>query len=124
MADRRGLVEALWTGRGRGPRAARALLRPAEAIYGLVVGGRGLLYDWKVFRAESFSVPILSIGNLSVGGTGKTPIAAWFASRLSAKGVKPGIVLRGYGGDETIVHRRLNEGVPVIASADRVRGIR
>jgi tetraacyldisaccharide 4'-kinase len=40
------------------------------------------------------------------------------------RGVKPGIVLRGYGGDETIVHQRLNESVPVIAAADRVRGIR
>ena len=83
-----------------------------------------MLYDRRVFRSHNFSVPILSIGNLSVGGTGKTPVAAWFASRLAAKGVKPGIVLRGYGGDETIVHQRLNEGVPVIASADRVRGIR
>lgn len=82
------------------------------------------MYDWGVFRAEDFSVPILSIGNLSVGGTGKTPVAAWFARTLSAKGLRPGIVLRGYGGDETIVHQRLNEGVPVIAAADRVRGIR
>ena len=124
MADRRRLVEELWTGRGRRARAARALLSPAEAIYRVVVAGRGVLYDWRVLRAENFSVPVLSIGNLSVGGTGKTPVAAWFASRLSAKGVKPGIVLRGYGGDETIVHQRLNEGVPVIAAADRVRGIR
>ncbi len=83
-----------------------------------------MLYDWGVFRAEDFSAPILSVGNLSVGGTGKTPVAAWFARTLSEKGVKPGIVLRGYGGDETIVHKRLNEGVPVIAEPDRVRGIR
>jgi tetraacyldisaccharide 4'-kinase len=82
------------------------------------------LYDWGVFPAEDFSIPVLSIGNLSVGGTGKTPIAAWCAQRLAAKGMKPGIVLRGYGGDETVVHRRLNEGIPVIAAADRVRGIR
>jgi tetraacyldisaccharide 4'-kinase len=114
----------LWTGRGRRARAARALLAPAEALYRAVIATRGMLYDWGVFRAEVFSVPVLSIGNLSVGGTGKTPVAAWFAQRLSAKGVKPGIVLRGYGGDETIVHQRLNEGVPVIEAADRVRGIR
>lgn len=82
------------------------------------------MYDWGVFRAEAFSVPILSVGNLSVGGTGKTPVAAWFARTLSAKGRKPGIVLRGYGGDETIVHQRLNENIPVVAAVDRVRGIR
>jgi len=124
VADGRRLLETVWTGRGRRARVARALLAPAEALYRAVIATRGLLYDWGVFRAEDFSVPILSIGNLSVGGTGKTPVAAWFARTLSAKGLRPGIVLRGYGGDETIVHQRLNEGVPVIAAADRVRGIR
>jgi tetraacyldisaccharide 4'-kinase len=124
VTDARRLLETVWAGRGRRVRAVRALLAPAEAVYRAVITARGMLYDRGVFQAEEFSVPVLSIGNLSVGGTGKTPVAAWFAGRLSAKGVKPGIVLRGYGGDETIVHQRLNEGVPVIASADRVRGIR
>ncbi len=89
-----------------------------------MISTRGRLYDWGIFRATKFSVPVLSIGNLSVGGTGKTPIAAWFAHRFSEKGAAPAIVLRGYGGDEIIVHRRLNEGIPVIAVKDRVRGIR
>ena len=124
MADRRRLLEAVWTGRGKRARAARALLAPAEALYRAVITTRGKLYDYGVFRAEAFSVPILSIGNLSVGGTGKTPLAAWFARTLSAKGLKPGIVLRGYGGDETIVHERLNAGAPVIEAPDRSRGIR
>ena len=124
MADGRRLLEEVWTGRGRRARAVRALLAPVEALYRAVVTTRGKLYDWRVFRSEDFSVPVLSIGNLSVGGTGKTPVAAWFARALLARSVKPGIVLRGYGGDETIVHQRLNESVPVIAAADRVRGIR
>ena len=124
MVDRRRLVEIVWAGRGRRARAARAVLSPVEGLYRAIVTTRGKLYDWGVFRADNFSVPVLSIGNLSVGGTGKTPVAAWFAQRLSAKGAKPGIVLRGYGADETIVHERLNAGVPVIAAADRVRGIR
>ncbi len=118
------MLEAVWTGRGRSARAARTLLAPAEVLYRAVITARGRLYDWGVFPAEGFSVPVLSIGNLSVGGTGKTPVAAWCAERLSAKGLKPGIVLRGYGGDETVVHQRLNAGIPVIAAADRVRGIR
>jgi tetraacyldisaccharide 4'-kinase len=100
------------------------LLAPAAALYGAVIATRGKLYDWGIFRATEFSVPVLSIGNLSVGGTGKTPVAAWFAHKCSEKGAAPAIVLRGYGGDEIIVHRRLNEGIPVIAVADRVRGIR
>jgi tetraacyldisaccharide 4'-kinase len=83
-----------------------------------------MFYDWGVFPAEDFSVPVLSIGNLSVGGTGKTPVAAWFAQQITSRGERPAIVLRGYGGDETIVHRRLNPTVPVIEEPDRVRGIR
>ena len=124
MVDRRRLVEIVWTGRGKRARAARAVLAPVEGLYRALVTTRGKLYDWGVFRADNFSVPVLSIGNLSVGGTGKTPVAAWFAQRLLSKGARPGIVLRGYGGDETVVHERLNAGVPVIAAADRVRGIR
>jgi tetraacyldisaccharide 4'-kinase len=124
VVDTRGVLETVWYGRGKLPRTARALLAPAEMLYRAVVATRGMLYDRGVFAAENFSVPVLSIGNLSVGGTGKTPVAAWCAQRLAAKGMRPGIVLRGYGGDETIVHRRLNEGIPVIAAAERVRGIR
>ena len=118
------MVVAVWTGRGKLPRAIRALLTPAKALYGAAIATRGKLYDWGIFRATEFSVPVLSVGNLSVGGTGKTPVAAWFAHRFSEKGAAPAIVLRGYGGDEIIVHERLNEGIPVIAVADRVRGIR
>ena len=124
VADPRRLIETVWSGRGKRARAMRALLAPAETLYGAVIATRGRLYDWGIFRATEFPVPVLSIGNLSVGGTGKTPIAAWFAHKFSEKGAAPAIVLRGYGGDEIIVHRRLNEGIPVVAFADRVRGIR
>src|SRR5258708_22015895 len=118
------MIEAVWTGRGKRARAARMILAPAEALYRAVVVARGKLYDWRIFRATDFSVPVLSVGNLSVGGTGKTPVAAWFARRFQEKDLAPAIVLRGYGGDEVIVHERLNEGIPVIAAVDRVRGIR
>ncbi len=85
---------------------------------------RGLMYDSGLFHAENFSVAVVSVGNLSVGGTGKTPVAAWIARTLTERGIKPGIVLRGYGGDETLVHQRLNAHVPVIVASDRPRGIR
>ncbi|HXN75973.1 MAG TPA: tetraacyldisaccharide 4'-kinase [Gemmatimonadaceae bacterium] len=124
MADLRRMVEAVWTGRGKRARAARAALAPAEALYGAAIALRGKLYDWGIFRTTQFSVPVLSVGNLSVGGTGKTPIAAWFARRFTEKGAAPAVVLRGYGSDEIVVHQRLNEGIPVVAAADRVRGIR
>ena len=82
------------------------------------------MYDLGLFPAEDFSVAVVSVGNLSVGGTGKTPVAAWIAHALIERGIRPGIVLRGYGGDETLVHQRLNPRVPVIVASDRPRGIR
>ena len=124
MADRRRAIEEIWTGRGKRARLARALLTPAELTYGAAVSLRGKFYDWGIFPAEDFSVPVLSVGNLTVGGTGKTPVAAWFARQILERGVTPAIVLRGYGGDETIVHQRLNQNVPVIVAPDRARGIR
>jgi tetraacyldisaccharide 4'-kinase len=124
VADRRQAVERIWRARGKRARAVRALLTPAELLYGAIVSGRGKLYDWGLFRSEEFSVPVLSVGNLTVGGTGKTPVSAWFARQFIERDIPPAIVLRGYGGDETIVHQRLNEGIPVIATPDRARGIR
>lgn len=118
------MIESVWHGRGRRARVTRAILTPAAALYGAVIATRGKLYDWGLFKATEFSVPVLSVGNLSVGGTGKTPVAAWLAHRFLERGLTPAIVLRGYGSDETIVHERLNEGIPVIADPDRVRGIR
>jgi tetraacyldisaccharide 4'-kinase len=120
----RDVADRVWSGRGIGARAARALLSPFEITYRAAVGARGWLYDAGLRRVESFSVPVVSVGNLSVGGTGKTPVAAWIAKRFVEKGATPGIVLRGYGGDETIVHERLNVGVPVVVAPDRSRGIR
>jgi len=124
VADLRKMLEDIWRGRDKRARLVRSLLTPAEAVYATVIATRGRLYDWGILRATDFSIPVLSIGNLSVGGTGKTPVAAWFARRFLEKGAAPAIVLRGYGGDEVIVHERLNEGIPVIAAPDRVRGIR
>jgi tetraacyldisaccharide 4'-kinase len=56
------------------------------------------------------------------GGSGKTPIAIWIARHFAAQGLKPGILLRGYGGDETLVHRRSVPEAVVVANADRVAG--
>jgi tetraacyldisaccharide 4'-kinase len=69
-------------------------------------------------------IPTLAVGNLTVGGTGKTPITAWFAARLAALGHSPAVVMRGYGGDEVAVHRLLNPGVPVFVAPQRMSGIR
>jgi tetraacyldisaccharide 4'-kinase len=71
----------------------------------------------------SVSLPVLSVGNLTVGGTGKTPLAAWFTRALQQAGARPAVLLRGYGNDEWRVHALLSPKAPVVTDRDRVRGI-
>jgi tetraacyldisaccharide 4'-kinase len=65
---------------------------------------------------------VISVGNITVGGTGKTPFAAWLVRGLKSRGERPALVARGYGQDELLLHRRWNPGVPVIAEQDRAFG--
>jgi tetraacyldisaccharide 4'-kinase len=67
---------------------------------------------------------VVSVGNLSVGGTGKTPVAAWVCRLLADAGERPALVARGYGRDELLLHRRWNPEVPVEADPDRVAAAR
>lgn len=121
-----GFVDHVWHGAGIDARVARALLSPAAALFGAVVARRNARYDAAAPLAGAARsralVPALSVGNLTVGGTGKTPVSAWCAARLRAQGARPAIVLRGYGDDEPIVHALLNPGVPVVVSPDRTAG--
>lgn len=99
------------------------MLAPAAAAYAGVVAARNALYDRDALSSRRAAIPVLSLGNVTVGGTGKTPIAAWVAARLRTMGARPAIVLRGYGGDESLVHARLNPAVVVVVDPDRVRGV-
>ena len=115
-------LESLWWGTGWGSRAARLALLPASLLYRIGTAVHGGLYRAGLRRARPLALPAISVGNLTVGGTGKTPIAAWIASTLVRRGAHPAIVMRGYGEDEPLVHERLNPDVPVVVSPDRVRG--
>jgi len=100
----------------------RLALVPLSLPYVAIVRVRATAYRRGVLRAKRLILPTVAVGNLSVGGTGKTPLAAWIARRYVGQGRTPGILLRGYGGDEPLVHRRLvPEGV-VVAHPDRVAG--
>jgi tetraacyldisaccharide 4'-kinase len=116
-------VERLWFSTDPMARTARAALLPLELAYGGITRLRGKLYDTGLLSTRAASIPVLSVGNLSVGGTGKTPLSAWLADELAARGGRPAIVLRGYGGDEQEVHRVLNPGIAVVASPDRAAGV-
>src|SRR5262245_63096859 len=120
--DSRDFVERVWYSRDSVASTLRTVLMPAERMFGAIVGARDILYDAGWLPAVETSIPAVSIGNLTVGGTGKTPMAAWIARGLVTRGAKPAIVLRGYGDDEPLVHRELNPDVPVVIGADRVAG--
>src|SRR5919205_723592 len=123
VSPMRELVERVWFGDDLLARAARDALLPGEILYGAVIGLRKALYDSGILTTHKPALPTVSVGNLTVGGTGKTPVAAWIATELIERGERPAIVLRGYGEDEPLVHARLNPTIPVIVSADRASGI-
>ena len=116
-------IEWLWQDPGARARLARALLLPASALFGAVVRVRNALYDRRVLPVRTPRIPALSVGNLTVGGTGKTPVSSWLAVQLEARGAHPAIVMRGYGDDEPLVHARLAPTIPVIVNANRFEAI-
>jgi tetraacyldisaccharide 4'-kinase len=67
-------------------------------------------------------LPSVAVGNLTVGGSGKTPIAIWTARYYVSRGLVPGILLRGYGADEVLVHQHAVPEAQVIADPDRAAG--
>jgi tetraacyldisaccharide 4'-kinase len=134
LTDR--LLDAWYTGH-----PALGLLRPLEVLYRRVVNGkrqRFLAGEGNIYRAP---VPVVVVGNITVGGTGKTPLILWMIEHCRSKGLRVGVVSRGYGakppslpwrvqpdqdaaqaGDEPllIVQR---SGVPLMIDPDRSRAV-
>lgn len=73
----------------------RRILWPFSLLYGSITGVRNLAFDRKLLKSEKFSIPVIAIGNLSTGGTGKTPMVEFIIRNLPS--VKWGVVSRGYG---------------------------
>jgi tetraacyldisaccharide 4'-kinase len=78
---------------------------PLSLTYGAVSGSRRFLYAHHLRQASRVSCPVVVVGNVSVGGTGKTPLVCWLVAHLVERGYKPGIVTRGYGGSSRDVRR-------------------
>ncbi len=117
-------ADAVWNSPAGWAVVARAALAPASMAYRGATWLRNTLYSRGTLPAAPAAIPVVSIGNLAVGGTGKTPVAAWMATQLRERGARPAIVMRGYGDDEHRVHTLVNPDVPVVVSADRVAGVR
>jgi tetraacyldisaccharide 4'-kinase len=127
----------LWYRDAAGP----SPLQPLASLYGLVVRMRRRAYARGLLKTSRAGKPVIVVGNLTVGGTGKTPLVAWLAEQLSASGLKVGIVSRGYGGsnrapevvhvdsdwravgDEPLLLRELT-GCETVVALDRVAGAR
>ncbi len=126
--------EAIWYGRS----PVAWLLLPFAGLFRLLVGIRRWAYRAGWLRVHRLSVPVIVVGNLTTGGTGKTPVTAWLVEFCRGAGFRPGIVSRGYGGrpsreprlvspgddarsvgDEPLLLRR-QTGVPVCVDVDRV----
>lgn len=73
-------------------------LFPLSLLFAFLAGLRRRLFAVGLKRAERLPVPVVVVGNIAVGGSGKTPVALWLADELKRRGHKPGIVSRGYGG--------------------------
>jgi len=96
---------------------ARLVLTPLSLVYGGIVRLRAWLYEKGVFHQKRLGTPVISVGNLTLGGTGKTPMVLWLAERFLAQGKRVAILSRGYKGsggtsDEvTLMKLRLNDRV-------------
>jgi tetraacyldisaccharide 4'-kinase len=114
-----------WYDESAGSSMARAVLAPFAGAFGAVVARRNANYGARLADGllPKAAMPALSVGNLTVGGTGKTPVSSWFAGQLHRRGARPALVLRGYGDDEWRVHRLLTPDVPVVVNADRVAAL-
>jgi len=113
------------------------LLWPLSLVFGIGVALRRSLYFVRILKSAHPGVPVVVVGNITVGGSGKTPLAIWVAEFLKSKGWSPAILSRGYGakveapraatvasdaaevGDEPIVLAR-RSGCPVWVGADRI----
>lgn len=97
--------------------AALWLLWPLSLLYGLTSALRRAAYRAGLLSSQRFPVPVVVIGNITVGGTGKTPLTLALIERLQREGFRPGVVSRGYGG-RAVYPLRVNESVTAAQAGD------
>lgn len=104
-------------------------LRAPAALFGGLARVRAALYDRRLLPVVRVAAPVVSVGNLTVGGTGKTPAVIAIARELARRGRRPGVLARGYrraaregSNDEGRLLARKLPGVPYLERADRVEG--
>jgi tetraacyldisaccharide 4'-kinase len=91
-----------------------ASLVPLSWLFRMLVGARRLCYRKGILAAHRLRVPVVVIGNVVVGGTGKTPLVAWLADALREQRLRPGIVARGYGGSNALPRAVRRDDDPLV----------
>ena len=86
------------------------ILLPLTALYWIVLSARRFLYDCGALRTHRAGVPVIVVGNITAGGTGKTPIVLWLVHELRKRGFAPGVASRGYGGSRSGTSMRVEAG--------------
>jgi len=110
--------------------AVRWMLAPLSAAYAGVIRARNLYYDRVDSSVRHAELPVISVGNITVGGTGKTPLVIEVVRRLRETGRRPAVLTRGYKAEAGKTADEVKEfeaewpGVPVIVNPDRVAGAR
>lgn len=93
-------------------------LAPLSGIFRLVATLRRLAYQRGLVKSQSLPVPVIIVGNISVGGSGKTPLVLWLAQQLQQQGWRPGIISRGYGGKAANYPLTVTAETPASESGD------
>ena len=117
------LARAAWTDEGATGTALRTALLPASALFRAASRAHHKLYDAGVRSGARAPIPVISVGNLRVGGAGKTPFTAWVVHQLLAMGRRPAVLHGGYGSDEPELHRRWHPNVPVLVGRERIESV-
>ena len=120
--DTHRVMRWLWTSRRPDARLARLALLPVSGLWRAAMAARRTAYGHGWLSVHDLPLASVAVGNLTVGGSGKTPIAIWVARHYVARGLRPGILLRGYGHDETLVHQHSVPEAVVVADPDRAAG--
>lgn len=94
------------------------VLRVVAVVYAFVLRLRALAYRFGILRSFRLPVPVISVGNITMGGTGKTPMVAWIAKYLITRGKRVAVLSRGYGGSAKGAVRIVSDGSTVFLSPE------